>query len=261
MKKNKLVSLVWCISIAIFLLTGSIAQKAKAQSSALRTNATYLPEIYIQVNATAETLPGQNITVNLSLSKVDPKKVIEIEYLNLSIYGFLYGKEKILIANMTDANISPLDEYSRTLPCVEIPEKVWGVAECEITLTYNVTYEYPGTPIIKIIMPYKNLKASFDITYIENVYLTDLEKELANLNNTIISLNNTFFESFNMTLSQENIEKLNQTYWEYIQKYNESLGNSNELANLRNVSVILGITTIILLASTVYLLFRKPREY
>jgi len=259
MKKNKLVSLVWCISIAIFLLTGSIAQKAKAQSSALRTNATYLPEIYIQVNATAETLPGQNITVNLSLSKVDPKKVIEIEYLNLSIYGFLYGKEKILIDNMTDA-IPLLDEYSRTLPLVKIPEKVWGVAECEITLTYNVTYEYPGSAPI-IIMPYKNLKASFDITYIENVYLIDLEKELANLNNTIISLNSTFFESFNMTLSQENIEKLNQTYWEYIQKYNESLGNSNELANLRNVSVILGITTIILLASTVYLLFRKPREY
>ncbi|MGB9741357.1 MAG: hypothetical protein ACP5IM_06710 [Candidatus Bathyarchaeia archaeon] len=260
MRKIKLISLVWCISLSIFLLTGSSAQEVKAQSSAITTSSLYLPEIYIQVNATAETLPGQNITVSLSLSKTDPKKTVEIEHLNISIYGFLYGKEKILIVNMTDTNVSLSGEYNRTLP-VEIPENVWGVAQCEIALTYNVTYEYPGTPTIIIKMPYEDLKASFDITYVENVYLINLEKELASLNDTVTSLNNTFLESFNMTLSQENIEKLNQTYWEYVQKYNELQGSSNELTNLRNVSVILGITTIILLASTVYLLLRKPREY
>ncbi|MEM3577440.1 MAG: hypothetical protein QXX51_03180 [Candidatus Bathyarchaeia archaeon] len=247
MKKLKLIILICCLSIASLPLA-----RTEAQNETI-TKLLNLPGINIEINATAEAVPGQNVSLTLSLSKALGPKDVYIGYLNVSVFGFVYGKEKILIVSLTDGNISLVNEYNCVLPPFAIPENVWGITQGEITLTYNVTYEQPGTPIIITIMPYENLKVSFDMTYVENTYLKSIEEQLA-------SLNATFFESFNMSLSKENIEQLNQTYWDYVQKYDALKGSASELENLRSVSVILGVITAILFVSTVYLLFRKPKE-
>ncbi|MGB9671634.1 MAG: hypothetical protein ACPL0C_04830 [Candidatus Bathyarchaeales archaeon] len=247
MKKIKLVTLIYCLSIAILPIAGT-----KAQNETI-TKLLNIPGINIQVNATATTLPGQNVSMTLSLSKSSGPKDVYIGYINVSVFGFVYGKDKILIASLADGNISLVDEYNCVLPPFAIPENVWGITQGEITLSYNATYEQSGTPTIITIMPYENLKVSFDMTYVENTYLKSIEEKLANLNAT-------FFDSFNMSLSEENIEQLNQTYWDYVQKYDALKGSAGELENLRNVSVILGVIAAVLFVSTVYLLFRKPKE-
>lgn len=246
--KIKLILLICCLSIALLL-----PAKAEAQNETIEKLLS-LPGINIKINATATTTPGQNISLTLSLSKASGPKDVYIEYFNLSIFGFIYGKEKVLMANLTDSGISLTSEYSRALPPFTVPENVWGITQGELTLTYNVTYEQQGTPVIITIMPYEDLKIGFDVTYIENIYLKSMEETLARLNAT-------FFESFNMSLSEENLEQLNQTYWDYVQKYDALKGSASELENLRSVSIILGVTTAILLVSTFYLLFRKPKDY
>lgn len=247
MKKLKLIILICCLSIASLPLA-----RIEAQNETI-TRLLNLPGINIEINATAEVVPGQNVSLTLSLSKALGPKDVYIGYLNVSVFGFVYGKEKVLMTSLADSNISLANEYNRVLPPFTVPENVWGVTQGEITLTYNATYEQPGTPIIITIMPYENLKASFDITYVENTYLKSMEETLARLNST-------FFESFNMSLSEENIGQLNQTYWDYVQKYDALKGSAGELENLRNVSVVLGVITAVLFVSTFYLLFRKPKE-
>lgn len=243
MKKIEIAGLM-CIS---FLLASSIVSTVRAEDSVnmktfLNSN---LPGLNIQVNATIEAIPGQNVYVNLRLSQSSSVKSLNIKSLNLSIFGFIYGKNKTLIANITGKK---LDRYNSSFT---IPENVWGATYGEILLTYNATYVGDfGEVEIK----YPNIIIGFTMTYIENIYLKAIEEQLR-------GLNSTFFESFNMTLSKENIESLNKTYWDYVQKYNNLQGSEVELANLRSVSMLLGITTGIFLISTVYLLFRKPKEY
>lgn len=96
---------------------------------------------------------------------------------------------------------------------------------------------------------------SFSATLIRNVYLEDLEQQLKNLNESLRSLNNTYWR-LNSTYVQ-----LNQTYWNLQRKYNSTQTNAEDLYNARRVTVILGITATFFVASTVYLIIRKPREY
>jgi len=194
-----------------------------------------VPGIKIQVNATAETQPNQNITVVLSMKN---QTNVFVEYFNLSIFGFLNGTDKVLMANITGNNF-PLDNDSGEYNCTFIvPEQVWDVTYGEITLTYNVTYTVgPGI----LIIPYENLKIGFIMTHIENVYLKSVEEQLKSLSSIYA--------------------QLNQTYWELQQNYTTLQGNLNELGNTRMAVAILVVTTVFFVATTIYLVMRKPKEY
>jgi len=243
---------VICLMCMSLLLASSIMSTVRAKDPVnmktfLNSN---LPGLNIQVNATAEALPTQNITVILKISQPSEVKAVHMHYFNLSVFGFLYGKERELIANITG---SSLKIYNITQ---SLPENIWGTMYGEITLTCTVEYEQEfGEGVSSIVeIDYLNVTVGFTMTYVENIYLKAMEDQFQNLNTT-------FFESFNMTLSEENIESLNRTYWDYVKKYNSLQGSEVELTNLRSVSMLLGITTGIFLISTVYLLFRKPKEY
>jgi hypothetical protein len=55
-------------------------------------------------------------------------------------------------------------------------------------------------------------------------------------------------------------EQLNNTYWELQANYTSLTGNLGELDNTRRLSTILGVTTAFFVATTVYLVVRKPKE-
>ena len=228
-----------------------------------------IPGIIIQVNATAETQPNQNITVMLSLKR---QTSIYVECFNLSIFGFVNGTYKILMANVTDPDFpGPFGDSPRQYNCTfPVPEQVWDTTYGEITLTYNATY---SGGFGSLLLPY-NITLGFTMTHVENVYLKKLENDLKSwiesyqrlnntywqLNNTFEQLNQTFWESFQMNLSAENLARLNQTYWELQQNYTALRGNLNELGNTRMAVGILAITTVFFVATTLYLVMRKPKE-
>jgi len=194
-----------------------------------------IPGIIIQVNATAETQPNQNITLMLSLKQ---QTSIYMEYFNLSIFGFVNGTYKVLMANVTDPDFpSRFDESPRQYNCTfPVPQQVWGTTYGEITLTYNATYSVGGGSLL---LPY-NITLGFTMTHVENVYLKTIENQLKNLQILFI--------------------QLNETFWELQQNYTALQGSLNELGNTRMAAGILAVTTVFFVATTLYLVMRKPRE-
>jgi len=96
--------LVVFLIILIFICTLTHFAKAQAPQENMKTFFdSELPGIKIQVNATAETQPTENITVMLNMKGLAH---VDIKYFNLSIFGFLNGKDKILMANITDNDFS-----------------------------------------------------------------------------------------------------------------------------------------------------------
>jgi prefoldin subunit 5 len=250
-----------------------------------------IPGIRIQVNATAETQPGQNITVMLCLKRQNQTGVY-VEYFNLSVFGFVNGTYKILMANITGDSFSLGSSPSRYNRTFAVPQQVWDVTYGEITLTYNATYSVAG---IQTTILYQNITSGFTMTHVENVYLKSIEEQLANLQaqynqlhenytalqGNLSELNETYWKSFQMNLTVDNLAYINRTYWELQQNYTALQGNLSELQarynslqqnyttlegslsdlnNTRSAVAVLAITSIFFLATTVYLIMRKPKE-
>jgi hypothetical protein len=234
MKNIRKVALI----LIIFSLTFAPLYGVKAQQPTENMKTFFdseIPGIKIQVNATAETQPTENITMILSLKR---QTDVYVKYFNFSVFGFLNGTDKVLMANISDNNFS-LEGTPKEYNCTfKVPEQVWDVTYGEITLTYNVTYTV-GSGIL-IIIPYENLKIGFTMTHVENIYLKSVEEQLKSLTNIY--------------------DQLNQTYWELQQNYTTLQGNLNELGNTRMAVGILAVTTVFFVATTLYLVMRKPKE-
>jgi hypothetical protein len=243
MRKLRTVTLIFVTLILTLTLVKStvVAQTPDEMQTFFDSE---IPGLKIQVNATAETEPSQNITVALNLK---PQTIVEVTYFNLSIFGFINGTYKTMIYTTLVSNFPFNDTFS-------VPEQVWGVTFGEITLTYNVTYVIQqGNIQTKTTITYENLKVGFDMTRVKNVYLETVEEQLKNLNSTFEQINQTFWQMFQMNLTAENLAQLNETYWSL-------KGSSNELGNTRTAVGVLAVTTVFFVATTLYLVMRKPRE-
>jgi len=211
-----------------------------------------VPAIKIQVNATAETKPTQNITFSLSLIGQGD---VFVKHFNFTIYGFLRGQNKTSLYSIPDGNFTLANkQYQRTF---RVPENVWDVTYGEITLAYTVEYTVGQG---KLIMPY-NITVGFSMTRIENVYLKSLEEQLANLHDVLDGLNQTFIECFGKNLTVDELLSLNQTYWQFKHEYESLKGAKSELDNVRTAMVFLAVVAVFFAATTAYLVFRRPKSY
>jgi hypothetical protein len=207
--------------------------------------------ISIQVNATQETVPGANITINLWINCTAVG--VYLDYLNLSVYGYSYLEyelEKVTlnakcIMQKTSLIFNHTSECNYTVP---IPNNVWDLTHAELRLKYTIK----GDPL--------EHNESFPITTVRNVLWEELEERYQNLNNTywqlnstVEQLNQTFWLMFQMNLTAESLSRLNETYWSL-------KGSSNELGNTRMAVGILAITTVFFVATTLYVVMRKPKE-
>lgn len=220
-KKTERISLIFILLLPTLVFASICGVKAQASTENTKTFLdSEISGITIQVNATAETQPNQNITVSLSLKR---QASIYVGNFNLSIFGFVNGTYKTLMYNMTDGNFSLDDtprEYNRTFI---VPGQVWDTTYGEITLTYNVTYPVgPGS----LKLPY-NIILGFIMTHVENVYLANLQAQ----------------------------------YDQLQQNYTALQGRLTELDNTRSVVAVLAITSIFFVATTLYLMMRKPKDY
>jgi hypothetical protein len=201
--------------------------------------------VRIQVNATTQARPGQNITVILALTAEPDAAKIKVQYFNLTIIGFLNGTYSTLMKSAYDANFSldsdsPSYERNYTFP---IPEWISGKAYGQITLSHWATYQLQTSSVINnTITVYNNASVcGFYMTDVENVYLEELQQNYQQLNQSYTQLN------YNYTQLQKNLTDALR-------------GNTNNLDSARTVITVLMITTIFFVATTLYLVIRKPKE-
>lgn len=247
LKKLKNLAIISVLSIlALTFVRGTAAQKSDNMQTFFSKN---YPGISIKVNATQETVPGENATVNLWINCTADG--VQVDYITFKVHGFRYGQEKILlnyehVIENTSLVLSHTSQYNCT---VSIPNDVWDATYAELHLKYaivDLTLEY---------------NPSFSVTVVRNVYLEELEDKLESLNRTLGQLNQTFWECFKMNFTAENLANLNQTYRELEQKCNSLQGGISELENTRQAVIILAITTIFFVATTIYMVMRKPKQY
>ena len=236
----------------MLILTLALIQNTTAQTS--DEMQTFFSKKYVGISikfsATRETMPDENATINLWINCTAAD--VDVECLTLSIYGFRYGKEKILLKSVHEIESTfPLvfnhtKQYNYT---VHIPYDVWDAIYAEMYIEYTVvdsTFEE---------------NPNFSITIVRNVYLEELENMFENLNYTYWQLNETFSGCFQMNLTKENLDCLNQTYWELQQNFTSVQGSLIELGNTRTAVIILAITTVFFVATTFYVVMRKPKQY
>jgi hypothetical protein len=226
--------------IVVCTLTLAMVCKVKAQVSAHNVKTFFdseMPGIKIQVNATAETRPTENLSAWLLLT---PQTAVYVESFELDIYGFLNGTDKVSIGNITDHSFSlngNSTEYNMTFI---VPDGVWGITFGEITLTYSANLGG-----LELMFP--KASGGFYMTQVDNTFVESLVTQLRGLNESYDRLNDTYYN-------------LTGEYLELQQNYTMLQGSMNELDNTRRVAVILAITTVFFVATTVFMVMRRPRE-
>lgn len=205
---------------------------------------TEVPGIRIQVNATSETRPADNLTV---VSSLRTQTNVFVERFNLELFGFLNGTMKLSMVNVTDDSFllnSTSKAYSIT---VDVPDSVWGIIYGEVKLTYSAN-------LGGLELRFPNIVTGFPMTQVENTFLKGLEDQLRTLSDSYSQLTD-LYENLTAAFSQ-----LNETYFELQQNYTSIQGSLGDLDNTRRLTTILTITTVFFLATTVYLVIRKPKE-
>jgi hypothetical protein len=238
--------------------------------------------IKIQVNATASTRPGNNLTVWLHLLPETSQTNVSVQLLKLEIYGFLNGTdEKVSIGSITGYNISlsgvQTAEYDANFT---VPDWVFGETFGSIKLT-NIQF-----PVGSVTLMIPDAASGFYMTNVENTYyetqvnalkesidqltssngnLTALYSEalanidqLTNNNNNLTALYSE--ASANITQLDQTVTMLAENLTMLELSYNSTLGSMSALENTREVAVVLGITTVFFVATTVFMIMRRPRE-
>jgi len=255
MSKKMIILLTLCLSLFLAMVCAGF--RVQAQTSGVETFfESKIPGMRIQVNGTSTTKPIESITFNLSITP-DAQMEVKITSMNLTIYGFENGTKKVEIYANSWGNFK-LTGAKVFSDSFFVPERVWGVAYGEIILNYNVTItDQFGTHYYN----FQGITLGFTMTSIENVYLKSLEEQLENLRDTIDGLNQTFRDCFGKSLTRDELLNLNQTLWELQRDYETLKGVKSELDNTRTAMVFLAVVAVFFVATTAYLVFRKPKDY
>jgi hypothetical protein len=191
--------------------------------------------LQIVVNATRETVPGGNITVDLWINCTSDG--VKVDCLNVSFFGFKCGQEKTVLNTTSVASgLLPFNstiEYNGNL---SVPSDVWDATYCELRLRYSIK---------ELVLEYE---PTFPMTVIRNVPFEELKEQFNSLNESYHQLSSDY-------------EQLNQTYTELEQNYTSLKGSANDLASATQVAVVLGITTVFFVGTTIYMVIRKPKDY
>lgn len=250
-----------------------------------------LPGIEMRINATAETVPGSNMTVAIWVNCTATG--VKVEQLNMTVYGFIGGEEKTALATLDAMENRTLafnstSEYNHTLT---VPDDVWGATFADLHLKYLIYssgFEYDP---------------SFSLTVVRNIYYEQLKEDFSDLNSSFIQLNSSYWQldtnysqlstsysQLNDTYSELNdtynelngtywqlndansqlnssywelkgiYEQLNQTYWGLRLNYTDLQGSVTDLDNTRRLAAVLGVTSVFFVVTTIYLVTRRPKE-
>lgn len=263
--KLSLILIVYTLTLAMVCRIGAQAKEEDIKNFFSGD----MPGGTIQVNATTKTQPMGNLTLWLRIVPQTGVYLGNLSY-TLRVYGFQNGTDQEAIGNITDQNLNlpngTIEEYNRNASFL-VPSDVWGTTFGSITLTYSISFL--GTPIPM------NVTSGFYMTNVENTYLESLESQnnvlKESINQLTYSYNNLtalYSQALaNITQLNQNVTQLNQNITLLTQNYTQLLVNytalhnsMNDLDNTREVAVILAITTVFFVATTAFMIMRRPRE-
>jgi hypothetical protein len=238
------IGILLCVLALMFTLLNSARVHATDDEMKVFLNSE-MTGIRIQVNATAQTQPGKNLTVLFTLRTT---MNVHIDRINLEVFGFLNGTDQLSLGNISDSNFDMNNTLKNYTKIVIVPDNVWGITYGEIRLAY---YADMGG----FVAGFPNIVNGCPLTLVENTLLKNLEEQVKNLNGS----RNQLAEKYsNLT---DTYSALNQTYWDLNQTYTSAQNSLGELDNTRRLTTILAITTVFFLATTVYIILRRPRDY
>lgn len=218
------------VLLTVFIMFFITAYSVKAQEQGENIETFFdskIPGIRIQVNATSQIQPNNNISFIISLTPETPPKEIEIIEFAFHVYGFVNGTIKSEIYSKPFGHM-PLSNVWKHNDSIFIPQQVYGAIYGEINITYTVKETVTSdNQKITIESSYPNAIIGFPMTRVENVFIKMLEDEINRLKQ-----------------DKESLSKI-----------------QNELNNTRTVVAILGVTTVLFLGTTTYLMFRRPKTY
>ncbi|MCW8802249.1 MAG: hypothetical protein OQK81_02730 [Candidatus Bathyarchaeota archaeon] len=219
MKYKKLFPMVFCI----FVLTLSFSGIVQSQSEQTK-NVYSLPYggLLINIVAPIQSSPGNNITITITAEAASGVEV-DVDYLDVLIYGIKNAKDEISLAEITHIENMPLSfhegNYQISIPNDISPGLIYGVISSE--------WDFMGTH--QRITP-----SGFALTYIQNVELEELRAE------------------FN---------QLNETYYDSLHNYTALESDlAVELDSTRNLMYIFVATTVVASITVIVLLMRKPKK-
>lgn len=252
---RKVIVLFVCLSL---LLASTSTAKTQTQNGSMETFFdSKIPGIKVQVNATSRAQPSSSISVVLSLTSEVAQAYVKT--VRITIYGFLNGTEKREIYSNVSINFM-LNKANQSIyqHAVSVPEDVYGITYGEVYLDYNATVKDELGSEHSYSFQYT---LGFTMTRIENVYLKALEGQLAALHEALDGLNQTFRECFGKNLTMDELLSLNQTYQQFMHEYESLRGVKSELDNVRTAMVFLAVVAIFFVATTAYLVLRRPKSY
>lgn len=197
-----------------------------------------LYNLKIYVRSPLEAYPNQSITVNITATA--SAKLI-INYTAIELYTFnssTMKDEKFAYIEYINYS-SPLSfsvgqSWSETSYDSTIPESALSVVYGKLILVWTETGTDESTTYTR--------EPTFIITSLKNPELERLKMENEELKQNITDINNTLTEALNNVTDARN-------------RYEGEIGNT------RSVATFLAVTTIFFVATTVYLVMRKPKEY
>ncbi len=196
----------------------------------------------VVVNATQGTAPNGTITVCLWL-RCTAENVV-VNYLNLTVYGFMNGTVKTqLLEREVMAGPLPYGNVSEYDYNVTIPSDVWEATYGELVFKYAI-----------LDSPSPEYNPGFSMTIIRNVPMEELQRQCEDLTKANQQLNDA---NGNLTTA---IEQLNQTYLDLKRDYTGLQGAASELDNTRRLALIFGITTVFFVATTIFMVMRRPKN-
>lgn len=236
-----------------------------------------LPGIEMRINATAETVPGSNMTIATWVNCTATG--VLVEQLNMTIYGFVGGTNKTQLATIDvmenkTLTFNSVNESSYTLT---VPSDVWDTTYADLHLRYfiyNSGFEH---------------NPSFSLTIVRNIYYEQLKEDFKDLNDSFIQLNSTLrqlndnYSQLNANYSQLNeaynelnsayselngnysqlkntYDQLNQAYSDLQLNFTQLQGSVTDLDNTRRLAAVLGVTSVFFVVTTIYLVTRRPKE-
>jgi hypothetical protein len=178
--------------------------------------------LLIDIVAPVQSSPGNNITITITAEAASGVEV-DVDYLDVLIYGIKNAKDEISLAEITHIENMPLTfheaTYQISIPNDISPGLIYGIISSE--------WDFMGTH--QRITP-----SGFALTYIQNVELEELRAE------------------FN---------QLNATYYDSLHNYTALESDlAVELDSTRNLMYIFVATTVVASITVIVLLMRKPKK-
>jgi hypothetical protein len=235
------------VAMLMMLIFFTIALMSYANASLLDQPRVYEYALYnlaVLVGTPMEAYPGQNITMSIA---ANASAKLTINYTAIEFYTF--------------DNSTMMDENFSFIVWIDYNNSMSLSSGQTTETSYNITIPDYASNIVygKLILEWIETgteesntyerNSTFIATSLKNLELErlrskvpELEKENADLKNNVTEINNTLTEALN------NLTDTTNRY-------------EGEASGTRSVITILAITTIFFVATTLYLVLRKPEQY